>query len=167
VSKRSAVSFKCGTLWGFATVKGSFSDVSGESHVTSVGAVFGRVSIRAASLTTGIVKRDAHLRSCDYFDVEAYPDLGLVVTAAVLSGHSRAELRCRLTIKKTTKMVVMPVALDFAEDGSIGVSGRICLNRAEFGLSGNLFGMMAPTTTVFGELVFRRSTAEGLGPPSV
>ncbi len=60
---RSSVRFKNKTLWGLVPVNGEFTDVSGDGQITAKGTVFGRVDIRAASVRTGIGKRDEHLRS--------------------------------------------------------------------------------------------------------
>ncbi len=76
VPTRSSVRFKNKTFWGgLATVTGTFGDVSGTGQVGSNGAVSGgRLEIGASSLKTGIgKKRDEHLRSADFFDVENHP----------------------------------------------------------------------------------------------
>jgi len=36
----------------------------------------------AASLHAGIVRRDEHLRSSDFFDVEKFQEVSVIVTAA-------------------------------------------------------------------------------------
>ena len=72
--------FKNKTLWGLVPVNGEFTDVSGDGHITAKGAVFGRVDVRAASLRTGIGKRDEHLRSPDFFDVKKYPEISMMGT---------------------------------------------------------------------------------------
>ncbi len=73
VPDRSTIAFKSGSLWGLASVKGTFREFSGDGQVTGSGAVFGRVDIRADSLHTGIKMRDRHLRSADFLDVEKFP----------------------------------------------------------------------------------------------
>src|SRR5690348_9770032 len=90
---RSAIRFTNKTFWGLVNVKGSFSEFSGDAQVTGKGAVFGRIDIRAASLKTGIGKRDEHLRSADFLDVEKFPEISVAVTAATPSGPDRADLR--------------------------------------------------------------------------
>ncbi|MDT0400014.1 YceI family protein, partial [Streptomyces edwardsiae] len=69
IPDRSTVTFRNMTLWGLATVTGKFSEFTG---VGSAGAgVNGRVVSAAASVRSGIGKRDDHLRSGDFVDVEA------------------------------------------------------------------------------------------------
>ncbi len=70
---RSTVGFKVKNMWGLISVKGRFTDVDGDGQITGKGAVFGRLDIQVASIHTGIGKRDKHLRSGDFFDVEHYP----------------------------------------------------------------------------------------------
>lgn len=65
---------------GLLTVRGRFTDFTGDGQLTGKGAVFGRVDIRAASLDTGIGRRDQHLRSPDFFDVERFEKISVVVT---------------------------------------------------------------------------------------
>jgi polyisoprenoid-binding protein YceI len=104
----SSFTFSNKTIWGLMTVKGQFAEVRGDGQVTDTGAVFGRLDITAASLYTGNGKRDSHLRSADFFDVEKFPAISVVVTAATPSGGdtsicspistSRASAtHCRLT----------------------------------------------------------------------
>ncbi len=70
---RSTVGFSIKNFWGLISVKGRFTDVSADGHITGKGAIFGRLDIQVASLRTGIGKRDEHLRSADFFDAERYP----------------------------------------------------------------------------------------------
>ena len=78
---RSAITFKIKNMWGLLNVKGRFTDFTGDGQLTGKGAVFGRLDIRAASLSTGIGRRDKHLRSADFFDVERFAEISVVVTA--------------------------------------------------------------------------------------
>jgi hypothetical protein len=72
----SHVGFSIPTWGGLSKVGGKFNDFAvtinyDEADVTksSVTAV-----IKAASIDTGIERRDAHLRNADFFDVEKYPE---------------------------------------------------------------------------------------------
>lgn len=97
-----------------------------------------RICFKAAvnSIKTDDAKRNAHLKSADFFDMEKYPSL-LFVAGDFLA--SQKKIQADLTIKNITRTVVLNV--DFGEatvnkEGSemveLSVYGKI--NRREFGL---------------------------------
>jgi len=53
--------------------KGVVRATAGHVEVSSAGRASGTFVVDPASITSRIAKRDAHLRSADYFDVEKYP----------------------------------------------------------------------------------------------
>lgn len=150
---RSTVTFRNKTLWGLATVTGRFTEFTGEG---SAGAgVSGRVVIAAASVRTGIGKRDNHLRSADFFDVETHPDITVQVTGLEPSDDS-LRLTTVLTVRGVSKPVELPVDAEVLDDGALRLSGRCEVQRDDFGVSGDLLGMVGPTTVLSGDLVFTR-----------
>src|SRR5919202_1774616 len=60
-----------------ATVRGSFRQVEGTVTVDETDPTTAsiEVTIPTASVTTGDEKRDAHLRSADFFDAEHFPSM--------------------------------------------------------------------------------------------
>ncbi|OMC41209.1 hypothetical protein A5740_22255 [Mycobacterium sp. GA-1841] len=154
VPGRSRVTFRNKTLWGLATVTGRFTEFTGEG---SAGAdVTGRVVIAAASLRTGIGKRDDHLRSADFFDVQAHPDITVEVTGLRPAGGAVPRLAAVVTVRDVSKTIEVPVDVQVLDDGALQLDGQVSVERAEFGVSGDLLGMMGPTTTVSAQLVFTR-----------
>jgi polyisoprenoid-binding protein YceI len=158
VPDRSAITFKVRNLWGLLNVKGRFGEFSGDGQLTGKAAVFGRVDIRAASLSTGIGRRDKHLRSADFFDVERFPEISVVVTAVHPTKGSAADLRASFTIKGVTAPLAMPVTITELDDGSIQISGEIKIDRSQFDLGWNRFGMIGATATAAAQAVFVRGT---------
>ncbi|MGV0809865.1 YceI family protein [Mycolicibacterium setense] len=154
VPDRSRVTFRNKTLWGLATVTGRFTEFTGEG---SAGAgVTGRVVIAAASVNTGIAKRDNHLRSADFFDVDAHPDITLEVTGLVPSEAGATRLTAVLTVRGVSKPVEISVDTQAVDDNTLRLSGQFEVQRDDFGVSGDLLGMVGPTTVLSGELVFTR-----------
>ena len=119
-------------------VRGSFADVSGTVEVAEdLARSVANVTIRTASVTTGTADRDAHLRSADFFDGEAFPEMTFVSTS--FDGDT---LTGDLTIKGITK----PVSLDVEftgvatdpwgnEKAAFEAEGE--LNRTDWGLTWN------------------------------
>ncbi|OBH00329.1 MULTISPECIES: YceI family protein [unclassified Mycobacterium] len=157
VPDRSAITFKIKNMWGLLTVKGRFTEFSGDGQLTNKGAVFGRVDIRAASVDTGIGRRDKHLRSPDFFDVERYPDISVVVTAVHPTQGRSADLQASFTIKGSTAPLPLPVTITELDDGAIQIAGGTQIDRSKFGLGWNRLGMMGATVTAAAQVVFVRA----------
>ncbi|OBF65464.1 hypothetical protein A5753_08255 [Mycobacterium sp. 852002-51971_SCH5477799-a] len=153
---RSAITFKIRNMWGLVNVKGRFTDFSGDGQLTGKGAVFGRADIRAASLDTGIGRRDKHLRSADFFDVDRFPEISVVVTAVHPTKGKAADLRASFTIKGVTAEVTLPVVISELDDGSIRITGETKLDRDRFDLDWNRGGMIGSTATVAADAIFVR-----------
>ena len=154
---RSTVSVKIRNMWGLISVKGRFTDFSGDGQITGKGAIFGRLDIRTASLKTGIGKRDEHLRSAAFFDVERYPEISVVVTAVEPATGNAADLRATFTIKGVTAPVSLPVQVTVLDDGSVRVSAKTEVDRAQFGLGWNRLGTIGKTATASADACFVRA----------
>jgi polyisoprenoid-binding protein YceI len=157
--ERSVITFKIRNMWGLLGVKGRFTEFSGDGQLTGNGAVFGRLDIRAASINTGIGRRDQHLRSADFFDVERFPEISVVVTAVEPKAGHAADLRASFTIKGRTEPVPLPVTITELDDGSVRIAGETKIDRSQFGLGWNKLGVLAAAATVAAEAVFVRSDA--------
>src|SRR4051794_26040301 len=77
---RSSVTFHVRHFYGLMTVKGEFADYESTLDLGAAPAV--ELTIQATSLDTKLAKRDAHLRSKDFFDVERHPQVRFVDSAA-------------------------------------------------------------------------------------
>jgi polyisoprenoid-binding protein YceI len=156
VPDRSAITVKIRNMWGLVNVKGRFTDFHGDGQLTGNGAVFGRVDIRASSLDTGIARRDTHLRSADFFDVERFEEISIVVTAVHPTKGKAADIRANFTIKGVTAELPLPVTICELDDGSIRITGETKVDRAQFDLGWNRLGMMSSTATAAAEVIFVR-----------
>ena len=157
VPARSSVRFKNKTFWGLATVTGEFTDVRGTGEVFANGAALGGLIIRASSLTTGIRKRDEHLRSADFFDVELHPEIRVEVTAVEPSGADTATLHAALTVRGATHPLPLTATVEQLDDGAVRVTTERTIDRTKLGVSGNLIGMMPTTTTLLADVVFAKA----------
>jgi polyisoprenoid-binding protein YceI len=157
VPDRSTITFKIKNMWGLLNVKGRFTDFNGDGQLTGKGAVFGRLDIRAASLNTGIGRRDEHLRSADFFDVDRFAEISVVVTAVHPTEGKAGDLRANFTIKGVTAPLPLSVTITELEDGSIQISGQTKIDRSQFDLGWNKFGMIGATATAAAEAIFVRA----------
>jgi polyisoprenoid-binding protein YceI len=127
-----------------ATVRGQFTDFTADVHLDEedVTKSSAKVTIQAASITTGNADRDNHLRASDFFEVETYPEISFVSTGAERKSDDEFVLHGDLTIKGITK----PVSVEFEKTGTsvdpwggerVGFEGRTKINRKDWGLSFN------------------------------
>lgn len=100
------------------------------------------VTIDAASIDTRDEKRDAHLKSPDFFDVANTPKITFKSTKIEKSGDGY-KVAGNLTLHGVTKPVVLdvegptaPVKSPWGTE-SIGISGTTQINRKDFGLVWN------------------------------
>jgi polyisoprenoid-binding protein YceI len=96
--------------FGFHTVEGRFKSYAGAISYDPLDVTKSSVTvtIQAASIDTGIKKRDDHLRSKDFFEADKYPDMTFQSSSIVKKGD-RYIMTGPLTIKAHTH----PVELTF------------------------------------------------------
>ncbi len=159
VADQSTIAVKAKSMWGVVPVKGRFTDFSGDGEIAAPQTVSGRIDIKAASLRTGIRKRDKHLHSADFFEAEKFPDISVVVTGADAIGGDSLGLHGQLTIKGVTKPLELKTKVTPVGDGGMRLTAQATVNRQDFGVDGNMMGMIGDNTTISGDVVFRRAGA--------
>jgi polyisoprenoid-binding protein YceI len=128
-----------------ANVHGAFEKVAGtvrydpgHPDATQVDA-----AIRAESVHTREPQRDAHLRSPDFFDVEAHPTISFRSTRVRPGAASPLEITGDLTIRGTTREITLavneitPEHRDFQGNRRIGASATGKIRRSDFGITFN------------------------------
>jgi polyisoprenoid-binding protein YceI len=139
----------------FATVHGQFTGFRGTFQFDADHPWDARVTadIDAASIDTGIRKRDDHLRSGDFFDVATFPTIAFRSTRirpAAPGGRNRWLLTGDLTMHGITRIVELAVE-------QTGAPGQRSLDVIEFTattkLSRKNFGMAFYKPIESGELV--------------
>ena len=125
-------------------VRGSFNEFEGTGHfdVEDPTKSSLQLTIQAASIDTRNADRDGHLKSNDFFDMEAYPEITFASTAVELVDPVTFRVTGDLTVKGITK----PVSVDLEYTGTaqdpfgntrIGLEGSTVVNRKDFGVSWN------------------------------
>jgi polyisoprenoid-binding protein YceI len=153
---RSKFSFKNKSMWGLMNVNGHFDDSNGEGRVEADGKATGRLDIKAASVATGVKRRDDHLRSADFFDAEHFPDITVTVESVDPDGDA-LNVRAQLGIRGNTVALPLRVHAKVLDDGAVELSTTTTVDREQLGVSGNLVGMVSKTATVSADAVFRRA----------
>lgn len=122
-----------------STVEGRFTKFEGKADLADT---FEKsrfnVKIDSASIDTAVVKRDEHLRSPDFFDVQKFPTITFE-TIEVKGKPESFKLTGNLSIHGVTKKVTLdaklqgPVNDGFGND-RISLEAKAKINRKDFGL---------------------------------
>jgi len=127
----------------FSQVKGRFAQVSGsvtydpqEPEKASVTA-----KIAAASINTDNEKRDAHLKSADFFEVEKYPDITFQSKGVKKEGE-KLLVTGALNLHGVEKEITLDVEFLGAGPGMRGATvagfeATTTINRKDFGINWN------------------------------
>jgi polyisoprenoid-binding protein YceI len=125
-----------------SNVRGSFGKTEGT--VTwdgkDVSTVKAEATIDATTITTNHEKRDAHLKSPDFFDVAQFPTITFKSKRAEPVGNGKFKLIGDLTIRGVTKEVTLDVegpSQSITAQGRtrVGATATTKLNRRDYGVS--------------------------------
>ncbi len=150
-----------------STVRGEFGKTTGTVKLDEKDPTRSSVeaAIDATTLSTRVEQRDTHLKSPDFFDVAKYPTITFRSTKIEKAGHDGYRVHGDLTIKGTTKPVVLQVTGPTPEiKGMMGETRRgfaatTKIDRKAFGLNWSKMVEAGPvvgdevTIQIDGELV--------------
>jgi len=126
-----------------SNVKGGFPKLSGVLTLDLANPANSRVeaSIEVASIDTRDARRDGHLKSADFFDVEKYPTMTFRSTKVTSNGAGEGAVEGDLTIRDATHPVVFQVegpsqaTKDLQGSVRVGLSATARISRKQFGLT--------------------------------
>lgn len=126
-----------------SSVEGRFREATAKVALDEADLTKSQVSmeINAGSIDTGDAKRDAHLKSADFFDVAKFPKLNFTSTKITKAGAAY-KLTGNLSIRDKTKLVTLDATLSAPVKTPWGHSARAAkisgkIKRADFGLTWN------------------------------
>lgn len=127
---------------GYAAVLGRFSDVQGSFVYDPETRELGRVTatIGAQSVDTDHEKRDNHVRSGDFLDAGAHPEITFSATGGTADSQTTGAVSGDLTIRGVTRPVTLDVTLNKRADypcchgrETLGISATARILRSDFG----------------------------------
>lgn len=141
----SSAEFHVRHFYGLMTVKGHFDRFEGTLNLDGEPTI--ELTIDADSLDTKKAQRDKHLRSADFFDVEAHPQVRFVSDIDTLDGE-KLTVRGQLHAGGAT----VPLAFDAAlqpVDGELEVEAVTQVDHRELGMTWSPLGILrAPCTLI-------------------
>jgi len=121
----------------FSQLRGTITDIADDPALSSV-----EVVVDGASISTGDVNRDGHLRSADFFDVEQYPTITFT-SRRIRGSRDEFTLTGDLTMHGVTREVTLDVTLNGVGTSPYGktiagFSAETKINRKDWGLNWNV-----------------------------
>ena len=127
-----------------STVRGRFREVAGAIHLNEAdpASSWAEATVPTVSVDTAEPKRDDHLRSADFFEVEKYPQMTFRSTNVEQVKGDRWQITGDLTIRDVTKQVVLDTEYEGQIKDAYGLqraafNAQTELNRKDFGLNWN------------------------------
>jgi polyisoprenoid-binding protein YceI len=121
------------------TTRGKFTKFSGKIDIDREHPEYSSVAARinVASIDTRIQKRDDHLRSPEFFNVETYPEITFKSRSVKRTGAQEGDIAGDLTMHGVTKPIVLHVKLLTSPNDTNRTRWSVStdpLNRREFNL---------------------------------
>jgi polyisoprenoid-binding protein YceI len=145
---RTSVRIQHKTMWGLVNVKGVFTKVTGEGEVLADGSAHGSITIDAASLDTKQAKRDKHLRSADFFDVDKHPSLVFTATGVTPGANGTTQVTGELTVLGVSSELTFAAEATEVSADAVTLTAEMSVDRKQFGMEWNQANMMKPLTFV-------------------
>jgi polyisoprenoid-binding protein YceI len=128
-----------------AHVRGQFNKISGMIYFDplNINASSVELIIDVASIYTGIRKRDDHLRSPDFFDVDTYPTISFKSTRIGSADGRHVQVTGELRMHGKEGRITVPALFsgpvkDPLGDGfSMGFTASIVINREDYDITWN------------------------------
>jgi polyisoprenoid-binding protein YceI len=136
--ERTTIEFHTKAMWVFPA-KGTAKALEGGGNVGPDGSFSGTLVVDAASIDTKNKKRDEHLRTADFFEVQKHPTITYTAKGGHLTPSGQVEVEGELTVHGQTKPLPLVAKVDVAGD-SATVSTQVDVDRSNWGLTLTPYG---------------------------
>jgi polyisoprenoid-binding protein YceI len=132
------------------SINGTATGISGKVvfDPQNPGAVKGKLLVAASSLHVGNPMQKEHLHGANWMDVATYPDITFEVSGTknvkTDADVTTADVNGKMTVKGTTKEIIVPVKLTYLKDklkARSGKEGDLLVLRSNFSIKRSDFGI--------------------------
>ena len=156
----SRLEFAVKHFWGLMTVQGHFGTFVGQATVDPAGTTAASLTITSASVDTANPRRDKHLRSKDFFDVERHAAVSFATRDVTRRDDGGFHVVGDLTIREHSETLEFDAISTVAGADSVTVEGTVAVDRTRFGMRWSPLGVAASTATLSAHLAFARAGAD-------
>ena len=143
-------------FWGLITVRGTFTSATGHADVNADGTVTASLEVDAASINTKNNKRDQHLRSDEFFNVENHPTITFTANDVTVVDDTTVRVSGVLTAGGATQTTTFDATLA-ADDDRATVAAEVVIDHKALGMTWSPLGMTKPTTLLTLALTYTRT----------
>jgi polyisoprenoid-binding protein YceI len=125
-------------------VTGRFKDFSGKINYDAADITRSSVDFiaKVTSVDTGVVPRDNHLRTADFFDVQQYPEMSFKSSKIERKGKEAYVAHGVFTLHGVSKEIAIPFKLfgpikDPQGKQRLGIEAGLTINRQDYGVKYN------------------------------
>jgi polyisoprenoid-binding protein YceI len=155
-ARRSEVGFAVKEMWGLRTVRGVFTACEGTLKLHA-GDAAGALTIEADSVDTANPRRDRHLRSAAFFDVEQHSRI-VFTTRSVSARDGGLRVIGHLAIGASRTRLEIPVTAERLADDALRLEGQTTVSRKAAGWGWNKLGMIRDDAVLHARLTLQRGT---------
>jgi polyisoprenoid-binding protein YceI len=130
----SSAEFRVPALWGLSSVEGRFQRLDGWLEIDADDHPRMVLTLDAASIETGIERRDEHLRSATFFDVEQHPEVRFRSRAVDDHGDGRLDVDGELEAAGERVPLQVEVTVEQV-DGRLEVDGAATVDQRKLGMT--------------------------------
>jgi polyisoprenoid-binding protein YceI len=150
----TSVEFTVKTFWGLMTVHGCFDRFDGSYELGPSGTTI-ELTIDADSLETGHATRDKHLRSTEFFDVVAHPQVRFTSTRVHYVTSGLLHVVGHLEAAGKVAPLEFPATVRQLDD-ALEVEATTTIDQRELGMSSGRLGMIRPPATLHVKALLKR-----------
>jgi polyisoprenoid-binding protein YceI len=130
----SSAEFRVPNFWGLATDKGRFQRLDGWLEVDDDQQWRMELTVDAASLDTGNPRRDRHLRSAAFFDVEHHPEVRFRSGSVHDQGGGRLRVEGELEAAAGRAPLQVEVSVEHT-DGRLDLDAAATVDQRQLGMT--------------------------------
>jgi polyisoprenoid-binding protein YceI len=143
----SRAEFRVPSMWGLAFVRGRFQPLDGRLEVDDDHRWHMELTLDAAGLDTGNRRRDRHLRSADFFDVENHPEVRFRSSSVNDHGGGRLHVEGELEAAGERAPLQVEVIVEQA-DGRLELEAAATVDQRQLGMTYSPLGMVKTPTAL-------------------
>ncbi len=151
----SSVGFTVKSMWGLIPVRGRFDRFAGSYEAGPNGTTI-ELTIDADSIDTGNARRDEHLRSFDFFDIEDHAQVRFRSTRVYSFGDRMLHVVGNLEVAGIVEPLEFAATVDPVGDDALAIETTTTVDPRRFGMSSGLLGMIRPPATLHVKALLKR-----------